>query len=423
MALSLFSRVPVLIIGAGPAGLMAAEQIARAGLAVHIVDAMPSPGRKFLRAGVGGLNITHGEPAAQFLSRYTPQDQVQPWLTRFDAAAVRAWATGLGIETFVGSSGRVFPAGLKAAPLLRAWLQRLRSSGVTLHTRHRWLGFVAPPSSSATLGTLHRVQTPDGEVQVHAQAVVFALGGGSWARLGSDGRWQSLLADTGIHCEPFQPANCGFNYAWSAALLSRHAGAPLKGVALTVPAASAPQFHRKGEALISKHGIQGSLVYAASGVIRDIISRDGSATVYWNLFPELDAAELRAALQGARGKDSLSNWLRKRLGLDGARLSLLYELGGNAARNVELLPTLLRRLPQTLHATRPLDEAISTAGGVSLAQLDGHLMSVAMPGMFFAGEMLDWEAPTGGYLLTACLASGVVAGEGVLAYLAAQSGR
>lgn len=423
MALPLPSSVPVLIIGAGPAGLMAAEQIARAGIAVHIVDAMPSPGRKFLRAGVGGLNITHAEPASQFLSRYTLQNQVQSWLSRFDAAAVRAWATGLGIDTFVGSSGRVFPVGLKAAPLLRAWLQRLRSSGVTLYTRHRWLGFASPPAGSVDAGTGHRVQTPDGEIQVRAQAVVFALGGGSWARLGSDGRWLSLLADTGIHCEPFQPANCGFNYAWSAALLSRHDGAPLKGVALRVPASTEQEFHRKGEALISKHGIQGSLVYAASRVIRDRITREGKAVVYWDLFPELDEAGLRSALQGARGKDSLSNWLRKRLGLEGVRLSLLYELGGSAARDVEQLPALLKSLPQTLHAARPLDEAISTAGGVSLAQLDAHLMSVANPGVFFAGEMLDWEAPTGGYLLTACLASGVVAGEGVLAHLAAHPGQ
>jgi uncharacterized flavoprotein (TIGR03862 family) len=417
VALSLPSSVPVLIIGAGPAGLMAAERIARAGVVVHIIDAMPSPGRKFLRAGVGGLNITHAEPFAEFLSRYSPQDQVQQWLDRFDASATRAWVSGLGLDTFVGSSGRVFPVGLKAAPLLRAWLQRLRSDGVSLHTRHRWLGFLLPPAGTPNVGSVHRVLTPDGEVQVTAQAVVFALGGGSWARLGSDGRWQALLDSAGIACVPFQPANCGFDYAWSAALLSRHEGAPLKGIALTVPASAAPAFQRKGEALISRHGIQGSLVYAASRAIRETLNQSGEVVVYWDLYPDLAEPALRAALQGGRGKDSLSNWLRKRIGLEGARLSLLYELGGSAARDPAQLPALLKHLPQKLLEARPLDQAISTAGGVALHQLDPHLMLSAMPGVFCAGEMLDWEAPTGGYLLTASLASGVVAGEGVLGYL------
>lgn len=417
MALSLPSSVPVLIIGAGPAGLMAAERIARAGVVVHIIDAMPSPGRKFLRAGVGGLNITHAEPFAEFLSRYSPQDQVQQWLDRFDASATRAWVSGLGLDTFVGSSGRVFPVGLKAAPLLRAWLQRLRSDGVSLHTRHRWLGLLLPPEGTPNAGSVHRVLTPDGEVQVTAQAVVFALGGGSWARLGSDGRWQALLDSAGIACVPFQPANCGFDYAWSAALLSRHEGAPLKGIALTVPASAAPAFQRKGEALISRHGIQGSLVYAASRAIRETLNQSGEVVVYWDLYPDLAEPALRAALQGGRGKDSLSNWLRKRIGLEGARLSLLYELGGSAARDPAQLPALLKHLPQKLLVARPLDQAISTAGGVALHQLDPHLMLSAMPGVFCAGEMLDWEAPTGGYLLTASLASGVVAGEGVLGYL------
>jgi len=417
VALSLPSSVPVLIIGAGPAGLMAAEQIANAGVAVHIIDAMPSPGRKFLRAGVGGLNITHAEPAAEFLSRYSPQDQVQRWLDRFDASATRAWVAGLGLDTFVGSSGRVFPVGLKAAPLLRAWLQRLRSDGVALHTRHRWLGFLAPPAGTPNVGFVHRVLTPDGEVQVTAQAVVFALGGGSWARLGSDGRWQHSLASAGIVCAPFQPANCGFDYAWSAALRGRHEGAPVKGIALTVPALAGAGFQRKGEALISRHGIQGSLVYAASRAIRETLNQCGEAVVYWDLYPDLAESALRTALQGGRGKDSLSNWLRKRLGLEGVRLSLLYELGGNAAKDPVQLPALLKHLPQKLYVSRPLDEAISTAGGVALHQLDPHLMLPAKPGIFFAGEMLDWEAPTGGYLLTACLASGVVAGEGVLEYL------
>jgi len=418
VAFSLSSDVPVLIIGAGPAGLMAAEQIASAGVSVHIVDAMPSPGRKFLRAGVGGLNLTHAEPAPDFLSRYSSQDQIQQWLERFDASAVRAWAAGLGIDTFVGSSARVFPVGLKAAPLLRAWLQRLRASGVTLHTRHRWMGFVTSPAGDPQGGTVHRLQTPDGEVQVRSQAVVFAMGGGSWARLGSDGKWQSAMAGAGISCVPWQAANCGFDYSWSEALLSRYAGAPLKSIALRVPSRHEPDFESRGEALISRHGIQGSVVYAASALLREEIVRHGEVTLFWDLFPDFDQARLRAMLQTARGKESLSNWLRKRVGLEGVRLSLLYELGGAAARDPAQLPALLKHLPQTLRKPRPLDEAISTAGGVSLAQLDAQLMLVACPGVFFAGEMLDWEAPTGGYLLTGCLASGVVAGQAVVRFLA-----
>lgn len=419
MTTSLPAKVPVLIIGAGPAGLMAAQQIASAGITVHILEAMPSPGRKFLRAGVGGLNITHAEPAADFLSRYVPANAVAPWLERFDADAVRAWAAGLGIETFVGTSGRVFPTGLKAAPLLRAWLQRLRASGVTLHTRHRWLGFASPPGTDEAMPTTHRVQTPDGEVLVQAQAIVFALGGGSWARLGSDGRWLEALRTAEVECLPFQPSNCGFDYAWSQELLSRHAGAPLKGVALTVHAHHEPAFARRGEALISRHGIQGSLVYAASRLLREEIAGHGEVTVFWDLFPELQESQVRKALQGARGKDTLSNTLRKCLGLEGARLGFFHELSRGLARDSATLPALLKTLPQTLRATRPLDEAISTAGGVALPQLDAQLMLRGRPGMFFAGEMLDWEAPTGGYLLTACLASGAVAGDGVLAYLAA----
>lgn len=421
MAQSLPSEVSVLIVGAGPAGLMAAEQIASAGIDVHIVEAMPSPGRKFLRAGVGGLNITHGEPPVDFAGRYSPPGVADAWLARFDALAVRRWAQDLGIETFAGSSGRIFPTGLKAAPLLRAWLQRLRAAGATLHTRHRWLGFVTQTCPNPSPGTVHRLQTPAGEIQIAARAVVFALGGGSWARLGSDGRWQTLLSAIGVQCAPWQPANCGFDYPWSEALRSRYAGSPLKGVALWVPSAHETAFRRQGEALLSRHGIQGSLVYAASRLMREEIGRHGQVTVYWDLFPALEEAQLRAQLREPRGKDSLSNWLRKRLGLEGARLSVLYELGGAAARNPEQLPALLKCLPHTVHATRPLDEAISTAGGVSLAQLDAHLMCAATPGVFFAGEMLDWEAPTGGYLLTACLASGVLAGEGVLRHLAHQS--
>lgn len=416
MSLTLPAEWPVLIVGAGPAGLMAAEQIAAAGVPVHVIDAMASPGRKFLRAGIGGLNLTHAEPATEFLQRYDSPSRVAPWLQCLDAEGVRAWAAGLGVATFVGSSGRIFPVGLKAAPLLRAWLQRLRGSGVTLHMRHRWCGFVT--SSGLPAGcSAHRIATPTGEQEVRARAVVFALGGGSWARLGSDGRWVAAFQAAGVDCAPLQPANCGFDYAWSATLLQRHAGAPLKGVVLRVLQNNQVIFARKGEALISRHGLQGSLIYAASRLLRDTIAREGCVTLCWDLFPERDEAALCQALQAPRGKQSRSSFLRKRLGLDGVRLALVHELAGSSMHDPVQLARALKCLPQTLHATRPLDEAISTAGGVSLAQLDDTLMLRRWPGVLFAGEMLDWEAPTGGYLLTACLATGKLAGQGVLRWL------
>lgn len=416
MSLTLPAELPVLIVGAGPAGLMAAEQIAAAGIPVHVIDAMPSPGRKFLRAGIGGLNLTHAEPASIFAQRYFPSSAVAPWLDLLDARGVRDWAAGLGIATFVGSSGRIFPVGLKAAPLLRAWLQRLRAHGVTLHVRHRWQGFAATASGKAE-GTCHRIATPAGDHLVHARAVVFALGGGSWARLGSDGQWSEPMRAAGIECTPLLPANCGFDYPWSDTVLQRHAGAPLKGVVLRVLQDGRELFARKGEALVSRHGVQGSLIYAAARLLRDILARDGSVTVCWDLFPERDAAALCRALQAPRGKQSLSSFLRKRLGLTGVRLALVHELAGPALRDPVQLAHVLKCLPQTLLATRPLDEAISTAGGVTLAQLDDVLMVKRLPGVFFAGEMLDWEAPTGGYLLTACLASGRQAAQGVLGWL------
>ncbi len=416
MSVTLPAELPVLIVGAGPAGLMAAEQIAAAGVPVHVIDAMPSPGRKFLRAGIGGLNLTHAEPASDFLQRYSPCAAVTPWLQCLDAEGVREWAASLGVTTFVGSSGRIFPVGLKAAPLLRAWLQRLRANGVILHMRHRWLGLVTPASLPAGF-SVHHIETPTGVQQVRARAVVFALGGGSWARLGSDGRWCEPLQAAGVECAPLQPANCGFDFPWSNTLLQRHAGAPLKGMVLRVFQNEQEVFARKGEALISRHGLQGSLIYAASRLLRDTLSREGSVTICWDLFPEREEADLCRTLQAPRGKQSQSSFLRKRLGLDGARLALVHELAGPALRDPTQLARALKCLPQTLRATRPLDEAISTAGGVTLAQLDDTLMLRRWPGVFFAGEMLDWEAPTGGYLLTACLATGKLAGQGVLGWL------
>ncbi len=424
--------IAALVVGGGPAGLMAAEQLAKAGIEVHVCDAMPSVGRKFLRAGIGGLNLTHAEDAQSFHSRYAhSQSDIQApaaqgvevvtsWLQDFDADALRGWAQQLGIETFVGSSGRVFPIGLKAAPLLRAWLHRLREQGCVIHTRWRWVGFddahSANESNSPTRTLLF--ETPEGIQRVSAQGVIFALGGGSWARLGSDGHWLPVLAKAGVACAALKPANCGFDYAWSARLLSQFAGSPLKPVGLSVRDASGQVvFSRKGEALISRHGVQGSLIYAASRQIRELIAREGAARIYWDLLPDRTLAQVQSALRAPRGKDSLSNWLRKRLGLEGARLSLFHELAGKPGSDTEQLAALLKQLPQNLHEARPLDEAISTAGGVMTGALDKQLMSVANPGLFFAGEMLDWEAPTGGYLLNGCFASGRRAGQGALAWL------
>lgn len=424
--------IPVLVIGAGPAGLMAAEQLGAAGVAVHVCDAMPSPGRKFLRAGIGGLNLTHGEDTAAFHSRYSHSEAeaaatmgrgvatVSSWLHDFDAIALRSWARQLGVETFVGSSGRVFPVGLKAAPLLRAWLHRLREQGCVLHTRWRWVGFADEASRISDPGLLRPslFETPEGLREVSAQVVVFALGGGSWARLGSDGRWLPVLAQEGIACTALKPANCGFDFPWSERLLSQYAGSPLKPVGLSVVDSTGTLvFARKGEALVSRHGIQGSLIYAASSAIREQIELHGKVTLYWDLLPDHTPGQVSAALRVSRGKDSLSNFLRKRLGLDGLRLNLLHELAGKPGGDGEQLALLLKCLPQTLRGVRPIDEAISTAGGVLLSGLDQNLMSRALPGVFCAGEMLDWEAPTGGYLLNACFASGRRAGQGALLYL------
>ncbi|MDP1930137.1 MAG: TIGR03862 family flavoprotein [Gammaproteobacteria bacterium] len=406
--------VPALVIGAGPAGLMAAEQLALAGIPVHVIDAMPSPGRKFLRAGIGGLNLTHSESVPGFTERYSDPARVGAWLQQFDAVALRQWALALGIETFVGSSGRVFPVGLKAAPLLRAWLQRLRQQGVVIHSRQRWLGFETTLENGSVL---HSIDTVDGQQQVAAGVTIFAVGGGSWARLGSDGKWVVPLSNAGIRSVPLKPTNCGFDYAWSDTLLARYAGEPLKTVGLTV---AGTDFNRKGEVLVSRHGVQGSLIYAASSMIRDEIELHGEAQIYWDLLPDQTLEQVSELLRPSRGKESVSNWLRKRLGLEGLRLSLFYELGGDTARAGENVANLVKRLPQTLRSVRPLDEAISTAGGVMFQGLDDNLMSVVHPGLFFAGEMLDWEAPTGGYLLNACFASGRIAGQGALGYLRRQ---
>ena len=402
------STQTVAIIGGGPAGLMAAEVLSQAGFKVDLYDAMPSVGRKFLLAGVGGMNITHSEPSPAFVSRYAERATlIAPWLRSFGAQALCDWIHGLGIQTFVGSSGRVFPTDMKAAPLLRAWLKRLRESGVVIHTRHRWLGWNAD-------NTL-RVDGPEGEVALNPAATLLALGGASWSRLGSDGAWVPLLEQRGINVAPLQAANCGFEVsAWSELLRSKFAGAPLKNIAMGLQGQSL----RLGECVVTQGGVEGSLVYALSAQIREAINQSGSATVEIDLLPGKTSAEVQKALSKPRGSRSMSKHLHSQLGLDGVKAALLRELTPAAAfADPALLALAIKALPLTLIKPRPLDEAISTAGGVTFEALNEHLMIPSLPGVFCAGEMLDWEAPTGGYLLTACFASGRAAGLGMVDWL------
>ncbi|MDC0687251.1 TIGR03862 family flavoprotein [Mitsuaria sp. RG] len=405
------SRPLVAVIGGGPAGLMAAETLARRGMAVEVFDAMPSVGRKFLLAGVGGMNITHSEPYPAFVGRYgARQGEIDTLLRDFDGEALRQWIHGLGIETFVGTSGRVFPRDMKAAPLLRAWLKRLRESGVVIHTRHRWLGWTAE-------GAL-RISYPQGELQVRADAVVLALGGGSWARLGSDGAWVPLLAERGVDISALRASNCGFEVeGWSDLLKDKFAGAPLKNIALAMPGAAS----RKGEFILTAQGVEGSLVYAWSAALREAIDCDGRATLLLDLLPDRPVDKIAQALAKPRGSRSMAKHLHGQLGIDGVKAALLRELTDQATfADPERLAAAIKALPITLVRTRPLDEAISSAGGVRFEGLDEGLMARNLPGVFCAGEMLDWEAPTGGYLLTACFASGLRAGNAAADWLMRQ---
>ena len=410
------TAIGAVVIGGGPAGLMAAEKLAEAGVQVDLFDAMPSVGRKFLLAGKGGLNLTHAEPFEAFCARYgSRRAWIEPMLRRFGPDELRVWSHGLGVETFVGTSGRVFPRDMKAAPLLRAWLARLRHAGVAFHMRHRWLGW----DDDAAL----RFATPQGEATQRADAVVLALGGGSWARLGSDGAWVPWLARRGVAVAPLQPSNCGFDVAgWSELFRTRHAGHPMKTVALSVasdPGAGAAAFAQKGEFVITETGIEGSLVYAASALIRDRIAAQGSALVHIDLLPQRDAGFVHAEVVRPRGSRSLSTHLKSRLGIDGVKASLLHELlARDEFNDAAHLAAAIKALPLRLVRARPIDEAISSAGGVRFEALDETLMLRALPGVHCAGEMLDWEAPTGGYLLTASLASGCAAARGVLTRLA-----
>ena len=403
----------VAVIGGGPAGLMAAEVLSQGGARVEVFDAMPSVGRKFLLAGKGGMNITHSEPKAGFMSRYGSRaNQVAPWIEQFDAQAVREWIHGLGVDTFIGTSGRVFPTDMKAAPLLRAWLHRLREAGVQFHMRHRWLGWD---------GDALRFSNPEGEAMLQFDAVVLALGGGSWARLGSDGAWVPLLAEKGVAIAPLVPSNCGFDAGWSAHFSSRHAGAPL----ITVAAATRDQEKRQGQFVITATGVEGSLIYALSGGLREQIAEQGSATLYLDLLPDFSLQRVHDEVTRPRGARSMASHLQSRLGIKGVKSGLLREcLTAEQFGDPEQLARAIKMLPVVLNKVRPIDEAISSAGGVSFDAVDPHSMMLkALPGVFVAGEMVDWEAPTGGYLLTACFASGRHAARGALARLAAIRGK
>ncbi len=396
------TQATIAIIGAGPAGLMAAEMLAGRGHRVAIYDRMPSPARKLLIAGRGGLNLTHGEPLDRFLDRYGPaRPRLEAAIRHFPPDALRAWCEGLGQETFVGSSGRVFPRAFKASPLLRAWLARLDGLGVTLHARHDWTGWDED-------GRLRL-----GDRAVAADATLLALGGASWPRLGTDGGWAPIVAGRGIAVTPLLPANCGFLADWSQVFRERAEGQPLKRIALTAGGRTV-----RGEAMITSAGIEGGAVYALSAVLRDGIVAHGQATLTVDLRPDHDAADLAARLGRPRGGQSLSSHLRKALNLDPVAIGLLREaVGAGLPADAAALAALLKAVPLRLTGMAPIARAISTAGGIALDELDDDFMLHRLPGVFAAGEMLDWEAPTGGYLLQATFATAVTAAAGIDRYL------
>lgn len=393
------------IIGAGPAGLMAAERLATAGHRVVVHERMPSVARKLLMAGRGGLNLTHSEEAGAFLGRYGDRkDPLAPWLEAFSPADLTAWVEGLGQPTFIGSSGRVFPKAMKASPLVRAWLARLAELGVEIRTRSIWTGW----RDGALVFDM-----PDGERRETPAATVLALGGASWPRLGSQGEWTGWLQATGVAVAPFQPANAGFNLDWSPVLVERFAGQPLKPVALSFGDTTV-----RGELMLTRYGVEGGAVYALSRPLREAIAAEGSAVLTLDLRPDLSLEALTERLAKPRGKDSATNWLRKAAGLSPAAIGVLRDIPGDLPTGADKLARRIKAVRLTLTGMQGLDRAISSAGGVRFEAVDERLMLTALPGVFVAGEMLDWEAPTGGYLLQATLASGVVAADGVRDWLA-----
>lgn len=401
----------IAIVGGGPAGLMAAESASAAGVEVDLYDAMASVGRKFLLAGKGGLNLTHSEPAEKFLSRYgTRRAQIEPLLASFGPAELRAWASGLGIKTFEGSSGRVFPKDLKAAPLLRVWIRRLRQAGVRFHMRHRWSGWDEQGGLCFA--------TPEGSRSVQADAAVLALGGGSWPKLGSDASWVPLLAGRGLRIAPLQPANCGFDVGWSEHFRTKFAGHPVKSVAIIVRSEAGAESWHPGEFVITETGVEGGVIYAVSASLRDEILAKGVATLRLDLAPDRDVPRLAHDLSRPRGKRTMATHLQRQAHIEGVKAGLLREVVSKEDfADPARLAAAIKSLPLRLVAARPLEEAISTAGGVPFDALDKRLMIRSLPGLFCAGEMLDWEAPTGGYLLTACFATGKAAGAGAAAWL------
>jgi uncharacterized flavoprotein (TIGR03862 family) len=400
------SGQPVLaIVGGGPAGLMAAETAINQGIRVEVFDSMGSVGRKFLLAGKGGLNLTHSEDFEAFVGRYREQSSwVRAWLADFDADALRAWAKTYGVETFVGSSGRVFPSDLKAAPLLRGWVRRLRENGVLFHMHHRCIGWNEENELC--------FETPGGLKCISPDAVIFAMGGGSWAKLGSDGQWLPWIKTAGIDVSDLKPSNCGFEHAWTEHFRSRFAGAPIKPVVVSGFDSRDRKKSLQGEFVITSTGIEGSVIYAISADLRASIEKNGAAELLCDLCPGRSVERLRKDLASPRGKRSTTDHLRRHTGLEGVKIGLLYEtLSKEDWQDNEKIIRAIKSCPLKLHSTRPMDEAISTAGGITREALDDTLMSKHKPGIFFAGEMLDWEAPTGGYLLTASMASGKVAGQ------------
>jgi uncharacterized flavoprotein (TIGR03862 family) len=405
----------VAIIGGGPAGLMAAEVLVAAGVDVDVHEAMPTLGRKFLRAGLGGLNITHSEPYMEFCSRYgDKQPQLQMILDNFTPVAFREWVHGLGIETFVGTSGRVFPTEMKAAPLLRKWVHRLRSAGVRFHLGHSWRGFNNDGSLRMATGTEEFFIKPD--------VTILALGGASWPQLGSTGSWVPWLQEHGVEITPWQSANCGFDVSWSSHIREKFAGAPLKAVSVSCTGLNGVTLNKHGELLIAEYGVEGSLIYAFSKELRELINAHGKATFTVDLSPGRSAQKVLADLSRARGSRSISRHLQSCLGKSPLKRALLYEfLSREQIADPKMLAKFVKALPITVRKTRPIEQAISSAGGVSFNSVDQNLMLKTLPGIFAAGEMLDWEAPTGGYLLTACCALGRWAGLGALKWLSASS--